>query len=165
MIDNASHQSTIVMASVVCCFSIHLTLPKGALWGNTRLSKHRSAKKAPHKNLHRSAWVFARKRFWSKTPAFPNTPQFHHFHSGITGQLSDSADGGRNKMWWQKQDVVTAVCVCHRAGYLGVWGGGSPAPVCTAWQRVSPQWALAPPKFILYPCQPYPAQKTFGKSE
>lgn len=25
-----------------------------------------------------------RKRFWSKNPAFPNTPQFHHFDSSIT---------------------------------------------------------------------------------
>lgn len=62
-------------------------------------------------------------------------------------------DGGRNKVWWQ-------LCVCHRAGYLGAWGGGSPAPVCPVWQRVSPHWALASPKFVLDPCQPYPALPT-----
>lgn len=112
MIHNVSHQSTIVMASVVCCFSIRLTQPKGALWGNTKLSKHKSPKKHHAKTCTGSAWVCARKRFWSKTPAFPNTP-LHHFHSGITGQLSDSADGGRHKVLWQ-------LCVCVTG--LDIWG-------------------------------------------
>lgn len=96
-------------------------------------------------------------RFWSKTPAFPNIPRFSPFSQRYYSLIKWFCG------WWQKQGVVTAVCVCHRDGYLGVWGGGSPAPVCTAWQRVSPQWALAPPRFVLNPCQPYPALPNWDK--
>lgn len=53
-----------------------------------------------------------RRRFWSKDPTFPNSPQFHHFHSSITAELSDSVDGGRNKVWWQ-------LCVCVTE--LAIW--------------------------------------------
>lgn len=97
------------------------------------------------------AWVTAReKEILEQDPSISQHSPVSPFWQQYYCLINDSVYGGRNKVWWQ-------LCMCHRAGYMGVWGGGSPAPVCTVWQRGSPQWAVAPPKFVLDPCQPYPA--------